>query len=233
MYSNIPIIACASDPPTAPSGTTSDWGGDKAGETIVTCSCPDEGPSAMAVCDAVTSVWLPTAIDQSLCTAPVPVPAPMPVPAPIPMPAPIPVSVPAPIPVPVPAPMPVTVPAPMPVPVPAPMPSTTTITTTTTTTTTTTSTITTPSPGRIHLYLQYKCYIFHADCSMKNKTTELKNLLTKKRVANQKECQALCAAYTGCTHFKWKWNKVTKGTCWLQAVGFVFKKRFRAGPVSC
>merc|ERR1740124_448312 len=99
--------SCASDPPTAPLGTTSDWGGDKAGETIVTYSCPDGGPSARAVCDAVTSVWLPTAIDQSLCTAPVPVPAPIPVPAP------------------------------MPVPVPAPMPSTTTIITTTTTTTTT------------------------------------------------------------------------------------------------
>jgi len=69
---------------------------------------------------------------------------------------------------------------------------------------------------------------------MRNKATILKTLKTKKKVRDARSCQDLCAGFTGCTHFKWKYDKkMKKRACWLQAITYVNKKNYYAGPVSC
>lgn len=56
---------CASDPPSAPSGATSNWednGKNKNVGTIVSYTCPDPNKSSKAVCDGETLDWDPAII---------------------------------------------------------------------------------------------------------------------------------------------------------------------------
>ena len=54
------MSGCASNPPSAPSGGSSNWdGSSKAGGTIISYTCPDTSNNMKAVCDAATLTWKP------------------------------------------------------------------------------------------------------------------------------------------------------------------------------
>jgi len=55
--------SCGSNPPSAPSGGSSNWdGSSKAGGTIISYTCPDTSNNMKAVCDAATLTWKPETI---------------------------------------------------------------------------------------------------------------------------------------------------------------------------
>ena len=57
------VSGCASNPPSAPSGGSSNWdGSSKAGGTVISYTCPDTSNNMKAVCDAATLTWKPEAI---------------------------------------------------------------------------------------------------------------------------------------------------------------------------
>merc|ERR1712126_754347 len=61
-------VECSSDPPSAPTGATSDWNGvSKTAGTIVTYTCSSSSASKKAVCDPSTAAWIPSEISSDLC----------------------------------------------------------------------------------------------------------------------------------------------------------------------
>ena len=54
---------CLNDPPSTPSGSTSDWDNTSKGAgTLITYTCDDVGPVTRVVCDAETLTWKPSTL---------------------------------------------------------------------------------------------------------------------------------------------------------------------------